>query len=142
MLTACCILLLWACGGTKELTETVTDTTPTWVKEHPVSADYYIGIGIADKSTHPTNYIQIAQQNSLQNLASQIKVTIATQSVFIQMEREYGFEEEFKSDIQIKAQEHLEGYEQMGSHTESNSYWVYYRLSKTKYAEVRQARME
>ena len=27
------------------------------------------------------------------------------------MEREYGFEEEFKSDIKIKAEEHLEGYE-------------------------------
>ena len=61
------------------------------------------------KAKNPVNYIQVAQQNALQNLASQIKVNIATQSVFLQMEREYGFEEEFKSDIKIKAEEHLEG---------------------------------
>ena len=54
-------------------------------------------------------FYKVAQQNALQNLASQIKVNIATQSVFVQMEREYGFEEEFKSDIKIKAEEHLEG---------------------------------
>ena len=54
---------------------------PDWVKEYPVSDSHYIGIGIADRSTHPQDYIQVAQQNALRNL-SQIKVSISSQSVF------------------------------------------------------------
>ena len=135
------LLLLFSCGSTKQTNE-IEDTTPNWIKNHPVSEDYYTGIGIVSKSKNPENYIQIAQQNALQNLASQIKVKIATESVFVQMEREYGFEEEFKSDIKIKAEEHLEGYQLKGTHQAGDKYWVYYSLSKKKYAEVRQARME
>ena len=135
------LLLLFACGSTKQANE-IEDTTPDWVINYPLSENYYTGIGIANKSKNPENYIQIAQQNALQNLASQIKVNIATQSVFVQMEREYGFEEEFKSDIKIKAEEHLEGYQLKGTHQSGDEYWVYYSLSKKKYAEVRQARME
>lgn len=135
------LLLFAACSSSKQTT-VVEDTTPSWLKDYPVSENHYTGIGIANKSKNPVDYIQIAQQNALQNLASQIKVNIATQSVFLQMEREYGFEEEFKSDIRIKAEEHLEGYELKGTHQAGDEYWVYYSLSKAKYAEVRQARME
>ena len=135
------LLILFACGSTKQIND-IEDMTPDWVKNYPVSENYYTGIGIANKSKNPVNYIQVAQQNALQNLASQIKVNIATQSVFVQMEREYGFEEEFKSDIKIKAEEHLQGYELKGTHQAGDEYWVYYSLSKRKYTEVRQARME
>ena len=135
------LLLIFACGSTKQVNQ-IDDNTPNWVKNYPISDDYYIGIGIANKSNNPENYIQIAQQNALQNLVSQIKVNISTQSVFLQMEREYGFEEEFKSDIKIKAEEHLEGYKLQGTHQKGDEYWVYYSLSKNKYTEVRQAKME
>ena len=135
------LLILFACGSAKQIND-IEDMTPDWVKNYPVSENYYTGIGIANKSKNPVNYIQVAQQNALQNLASQIKVNIATQSVFVQMEREYGFEEEFKSDIKIKAEEHLQGYELKGTHQAGDEYWVYYSLSKRKYTEVRQARME
>jgi len=133
--------LIFACGSTKQINQ-IDDYTPNWVKNYPISDDYYIGIGIANKTNNPEKYIQIAQQNALQNLVSQIKVNISTQSVFLQMEREYGFEEEFKSNIKIKAEEHLEGYQLQGTHQKGDEYWVYYSLSKKKYTEVRQARME
>lgn len=136
------LVLISACGSTQQVSESIPDTTPEWVKNHPISSDHYIGIGIANKASHPTDYMQIAQQNALQNLASQIKVSIASQSVFLQMEREYQFEEEFKSNIKIKAQEQLEGYELVGNHIQGNEYWVYYRLNKYKQQEVRQARMQ
>ena len=135
------IIILFACGSNKKVNN-IEDTTPDWVKNYPVNESYYTGIGIANKSKNPVNYIQVAQQNALQNLASQIKVNIATQSVFLQMEREYGFEEEFKSDIKIKAEEHLEGYQLKGTHQQGDEYWIYYSLSKRKYTELRQARME
>lgn len=135
------LLILFACGSNKKVNDT-EDMTPDWVKNYPVTENYFTGIGIANKSKNPVNYIQVAQQNALQNLASQIKVNIATQSVFVQMEREYGFEEEFKSDIKIKAEEKLEGYQLKGTHHAGDEYWVYYSLSKRKYTELRQARME
>lgn len=118
------------------------DGIPEWVKEYPVSETHYTGIGIADRSTHPLDYIKIAQQNALQNLMSQIKVTISSQSVFLQMERENGYEEDFKSNIEVKAKEILEGYELVSTYTQSNEYWVYYQLSKQKYHETRNARIQ
>ena len=118
------------------------DGIPEWVKEYPVSETHYTGIGIADRSTHPLDYIKIAQQNALQNLMSQIKVTISSQSVFLQMERESGYEEDFKSNIEVKAKEILEGYELVSTYTQSNEYWVYYQLSKQKYHETRNARIQ
>jgi hypothetical protein len=73
---------------------------------------------------------------------SQIKVTISSQSVFLQMERESGYEEDFKSNIEVKAKEILEGYELVSTYTQSNEYWVYYQLSKQKYHETRNARIQ
>jgi hypothetical protein len=127
------------CGTTKKVEEPINDL-PAWVKNYPVIDGYYVGIGIADKSTHPEDFIQVAQQNALQNLSTQIKVNIATESVFLQMEREYGFEEEFKSNIKVKANEYIEGYEMAGTFTQKNEYWVYYRLNIDKHNEIQKAR--
>ena len=134
-------LFLFSCNSPKEVANSMDDI-PEWVKEYPVSETHYTGIGIADRSTHPLDYIKIAQQNALQNLMSQIKVTISSQSVFLQMERENGYEEDFKSNIEVKAKEILEGYELVSTYTQSNQYWVYYQLSKQKYHETRNARIQ
>jgi hypothetical protein len=134
-------LFLFSCNSPKEVANS-KDGIPEWVKEYPVSETHYTGIGIADRSTHPLDYIKIAQQNALQNLMSQIKVTISSQSVFLQMERENGYEEDFKSNIEVKAKEILEGYELVSTYTQSNEYWVYYQLSKQKYHETRNARIQ
>ena len=127
------------CGTTKKVEEPI-NIAPTWVQNYPVIEGYYVGIGIADKSTHPEEFIQVAQQNALQNLSTQIKVNIATESVFLQMEREYGFEEEFKSNIKVRADEYIEGYEMAGTFTQKNEYWVYYRLNIEKHNEIQEAR--
>ena len=69
-------LFIISCQSSKQTTE-LDAGIPAWVKEYPVSDSHYIGIGIADRSTHPQDYIQVAQQNALQNLSSQIKVNIS-----------------------------------------------------------------
>ena len=124
-------LFIISCQYSKQTTE-LDSSIPAWVKEYPVSESHYIGIGIADKSNHPQDYIRVAQQNALQNLSSQIKVSISSQSVFLQMDRKYGYEEDYKSNIEVKANEILEGYELVGTFTQQNEYWVYYRLNKQK----------
>ena len=134
-------LLIFSCQSSKKTSE-IDAGLPAWVKEYPVSDSHYIGIGIADRSAHPQDYIQVAQQNALQNLSSQIKVSISSQSVFLQMDREYGYEEDYKSNIEVKANEILEGYELSGTFTQQNEYWVYYRLNKQLYQETRMARIQ
>ncbi len=132
-------IILFSCQTSKKTSE--ISAVPQWVTEYPISSTHYVGIGIADKASHPQDYIKIAQQNALQNLMSQIKVTISSQSVFLQMDREYGYEEDFKSNIQVKATDILEGYELVSSYTQNNEYWVYYQLNKTTYFETREARI-
>ena len=134
-----CIIII-SCQSSKLTTE-LDDGTPSWVKEYPVSDSHYIGIGLADRNSHPQDYIQVAQQNALQNLSSQIKVNISSQSVFLQMDREYSYEEDYKSNVEVKANEILEGYELSGTFTQQNEYWVYYRLSKKLHKETRAARI-
>jgi hypothetical protein len=134
-------LFIFSCQSTKQSTE-LDSGIPAWVKEYPVSDSHFVGIGIADRSSHPQDYIQIAQQNALQNLSSQIKVSISSQSVFLQMDREYGYEEDYKSNIEVKANEILEGYVLAGTFSQNNEYWVYYKLDKQLYQETRLARIQ
>jgi len=134
------IFFIISCQYSKQTTE-LDPSIPTWVKEYPVSDSHYIGIGIADRNSHPQDYIQVAQQNALQNLSSQIKVNISSQSVFLQMDREYSYEEDYKSNVEVKANEILEGYELSGTFTQQNEYWVYYRLSKKLHKETKAARI-
>ena len=67
-------IFIISCQYSKKSTE-IDDGIPSWVKEYPVSESHYIGIGIADRSAHPQDYIKVAQQNALQNLSSQIKIS-------------------------------------------------------------------
>lgn len=134
-------LFIFSCQSTKQSAE-LDSGIPAWVKEYPVSDSHFVGIGIADRSSHPQDYIQIAQQNALQNLSSQIKVSISSQSVFLQMDREYGYEEDYKSNIEVKANEILEGYVLAGTFSQNNEYWVYYKLDKQLYQETRLARIQ
>ena len=57
------------------------------------------------------------------------------------MDRDYGYEEDFKSNIQVKADDILEGYELVSTFNQNNEYWVYYRLNKSTYFEKREARI-
>jgi hypothetical protein len=58
------------------------------------------------------------------------------------MEREYGYEEDFKSNIEVKVEEILEGYEMISTYTQNDDYWVYYQLDKQVYQESRKARIQ
>ena len=94
-------IFIISCQYSKKSTE-IDDGIPSWVKEYPVSESHYIGIGIADRSAHPQDYIKVAQQNALQNLSSQIKISISSQSVFLQIDREYSYEEDGSVSVDIK----------------------------------------
>src|SRR6056297_3136699 len=47
---------------------------PSWVKQTPVNSGYYIGIGVTDKKND--NYIQIAKNQALNQISSEISVSL------------------------------------------------------------------
>ncbi|MFQ5825538.1 MAG: LPP20 family lipoprotein, partial [bacterium] len=69
------------------------DKKPAWVKKRPVSAQYYLGIGVSQKKGVNRDYIQSAKNNALNDLASEITVTISGEFINIAVEQ-YGMLEE------------------------------------------------
>lgn len=126
------ILLLVSCSAQQGMAKR---RPPKWVKNRPITPDYFIGIAVVNKDVSKTNYIQLAKSQALHDLCSEISVNISANSVLQQFEDETAFREEFQSEIQTSLMEELEGYEMVGSwdNKRGNEYWVYYRLSKAQY---------
>lgn len=117
------------------------DKQPAWVGERPVNPFFYTGIGMAFKSNN-TDYRQIAKENALQDLSSEITVNISSEVLVNVIEDADSIVEELRSQIQSKTKANLEGYELAGNWDGENEYWIYYRLSKDKYTKLRQVRIK
>lgn len=114
---------------------------PSWVKNRPISAEHYIGIGMSVKSGNSSDYIQAAKETALSDLASEITINISNE-VFHQVVEKAGVvAEEFKSQIQSSTKAELEGYELIDSWENSGQYWVYYRLSKQTYQKNKEQKL-
>lgn len=141
-LIALSFLLLCACGSIKNTTERPTNDLPIWVKESPKIEGYYTGVGVADKSTFPQTYIQVAQKNALRSLSEKIEIEIERGSIFSQMKKENNFGDKYKTYLRENAKTYLESYELNGSFSQKNEYWVYYKLNINKHNEIQKARKE
>lgn len=128
-------LLMVSCGANKSTTATNTaPPAPGWVENRPINASYYIGIGVAPIAP-ATNYQNTAKQNALSDLASEIKVNVNTNSLLHTLETNSQFQQEFNETIRVQSDLNLEDFEILDTWADANSYWVYYRLSKSTYAE-------
>lgn len=116
---------------------------PKWVKERPINSEYYIGIAVVKKDANETSYMQLAKNQALQDLCSEISITISSNSVLHQFEDNTSFKEEFEADIRTSLVQELEGYEMISSwnNKRANEYWVYYRLSKNQYALLQRIKL-
>lgn len=128
-------IILSSCGGSKQVTS--FEDAPTWVKEKPANTDYYIGIGSAIKTQNLSAYQSNAKNSALADISSEISVNISTNSVLHQMESSFGYSEDYRSSTRSTSKEQLQGYELMDSYENETHYWVYYKLSKTLYAELK-----
>ncbi len=115
-------------------------TAPAWVTSRPVSDADYIGIGISPKNR--ADYQETAKKNALNDLASEISVTVEGNSLLYTLDRKYKFEEEFTSTISTSTKERMEGYELVDSYDDGNTYWTYYRLNKAEYARIKAERKQ
>lgn len=115
---------------------------PDWVTKRPIDNNYYIGLGVAEKDTETSEYIQKAKDRALNEISSEITVTISGATINQILEKAGVAKEEFESQIQSSTQAQLEGYELVDTWENKHQYWVYYRLSKMKYKQIRQEKID
>jgi len=109
---------------------------PIWLTAKPVQPGYFVGIGHGSKDGS-NNYIQSAKSSALEDLVSEIKVNISSTSVLSQIDINKEFQEKYEQIIQTTAADEIEEFEQVEAWEDERNYWVYYRLSKQRYKEIK-----
>jgi hypothetical protein len=130
------LILIQSCGSGKQLAEPASQR-PDWVRSRPIVPGYYIGIGWAQKTSNVHQYQQAAKQNAFSDLASEISVSISSNSVLHAFESKLGFNEDFSSTIQARTQEELAGFDIVDTWEDQGNYWIYYRLSAIRHQEIK-----
>jgi len=98
---------------------------------------YYVGIGHSTK-TGTNNYVQEAKKSALEDMVSEIKVNVSSTSVLTQIDNNQEFRERYEQMIQTTAADEIEEFESVDSWEDDRNYWVYYRLSKQRYREIKE----
>jgi hypothetical protein len=109
---------------------------PEWLSAKPNQSSYYTGIGRGTKNG-TGNYIQEAKKSALEDLVSEIKVNISSSSVLSQIDANKEFQERYEQIINTTAADEIEEFEQVDTWQDELNYWVYYRLSKQRYKEIK-----
>ncbi len=130
------IFMLASCASHK------ANKKPTWVNQRPVNDAYYVGVGIAQKNNNTQNYQQAAKKEALNDLISEIKVNVSSNSVLQSLQNNAEFKQQFESMVKITALNEIENYEVVDSWENAEYFWIYMRLNKSQYAEMRRKRMQ
>ena len=146
----CILSILFSCKPSKEVVFDNSELSneqkePDWVKNHPISSSYYIGIGIANKDSENLQYREQAKKNALNDLASEISVTIKSNSFLFTMESNGSFNEDFNSTIIYqRLTKTLKVYE-LVLHSwliDKSIYKVYERISRCEYLQKQKEKKE
>jgi len=115
---------------------------PDWVKERPIENEYYIGIGVASKVKGNNDHIQLAKDDALKNLASEIEIRISSEVVSSVIEKSGILEDELRAKIVSTTQAELVDYKLVDTWESKKEYWVYYRLARDTYKLNRMKKIE
>jgi hypothetical protein len=133
-------LLFAACACSPSISPSsksdLQNARPAWLAAKPAEGAYYIGIGHSAKDG-TNNYIQAAKKSALEDLVSEIKVNISSTSVLSQIDVNKEFSEKYEQIIQTTAVDEIQEFEQVDSWEDERNYWLYYRLSKMRYKEIK-----
>jgi hypothetical protein len=110
---------------------------PSWLKTEPFQDGYYTGIGHSIKDG-TNNYIQAAKKSALDDLVSEIKVNVSSTSVLSSMEVDQKLQEQYEQIIKTTATDDIEEFELVDAWEDANNYWVYYRLSISRYRQIKE----
>lgn len=127
------LIVITACSPKVQVPD---NPKPAWLSAKPSQPAYYTGIGNGTKQG-TNNYIQEAKKSALEDLISEIKVTVSSSSVLSTFEDDKTFKEQYEQIIQTTAADEIEEFEQVGAWEDDTNYWIYYRLSKARYKEIK-----
>ncbi len=128
------LLIFFACSPKVQPVE----PKPAWLSGQLNEPRYYTGVGHSFKDG-TNNYVQTARKSALDDLISQIKVTVSTTSILSTLEQNRkDFQERYEQIIQTTAADDLEEFELVGAYEDDRNYWVYYRLSKERYRQIKE----
>lgn len=132
------LVILIGCSPslTKSNKADLANPRPDWLSAKPIQDRYYIGIGHSVKDG-TNNYIQSAKNSALEDIISEIRVTVSSTSVLSMIDANKEFQERYEQIIKTTASDELQEYEQVGAWEDDQNYWVYYRLSKQRYKEIK-----
>lgn len=134
------VLICASCNAQKKSKKKAKDepvnTKPAWLSSKPPEDIYYIGIGHSVKDG-TNNYVQSAKKSALEDLISEIKVNISSSSVLTSIDVNKEFTEKYEQIINTTVADELQEYEQVDSWEDERNYWLYYRLSKARYKEIK-----
>ncbi len=136
------VIFLILAGCSPSVTKTgqksdLQNARPGWLSAKPQTGAYYVGIGHSTKGG-TNNYVQEAKKSSLEDLVSEIKVNISSTSVLTQIDENKEFRDKYEQMIQTTAADEIEEFEAVDSWEDDKNYWVYYRLSKQRYREIKE----
>ncbi|MFC1887681.1 LPP20 family lipoprotein [Candidatus Cloacimonadota bacterium] len=115
---------------------------PNWVKERPIENEYYIGIGVSQKVKGSNDHIQLAKDDALKNLASEIEIKISSEVVSSVIEKSGIVEDELRAKIVSTTKAELEDYKLVDTWENKKEYWVYYRLARDTYELNRRKKID
>ena len=129
-------VFLASCAAKKQAAE--FEAQPDWVKQKPIISGYYIGVSSVKKIGTSAQYIAKSRQEALTDLAESVSSNVSSTSVLHSIETEYGFSESYDQRIQISTDDYLEGFDPVDFYENESSYWVYYKIAKSTYHEMKE----
>jgi hypothetical protein len=133
-------LFLASCAAKKQAAE--YEALPDWVKQKPIINGYYVGVASVKKVGTSAQYIAKARQEALTDLAESVSSSVSSTSVLHSIETEYGMSETYDQKIQISTDDYLEGFEPVDSYENESAYWVYYKIAKSTYHEMKEKKKQ
>lgn len=117
---------------------------PDWVKSRPVSQEYYIGIGQAQRGNGISgeDLSTVAKERALNDLISEISVKIQGTGIADAEAVNDSLKERYYEEIRLETQANLTGHEFVGEYKKGKICYVYYRLRKSKWARIEQSRLQ
>ena len=134
------LILMAACSPSakqKGAAQDPANSRPAWLAIKPQTGSYYVGIGHSTKDG-TNNYVQAAKNSALDDMISEIKVNVSSTSVLTQIDNNKEFREKYEQMVQTTAADEIEEFELADAWEDDKNYWVYYRLSKQRYAEIKE----
>lgn len=130
------VFILTSCATKKQVAE--FEALPDWVKQKPIIPGYYVGIASVKKVGTSAQYISQSRRQALADLAESVSSNVSSTSVLHAIETKYGHSETFDQKIQVSTDDYLEGFEPVDYYENEDSYWVYYKIDKRTYHEMKE----